>query len=341
MPGASLMPGGSVHVHSAILSGIAGYVDGAGFASLVGLFPAHVTGELVGDAIVFSSGHARDHATHIWMLPVFVSAVVAAAFVARLLRRIGRRPLAGLLALVTVALALFSMSDPLAHVLHESGRLALLVSGGCAVAAMGFQNALMRESLITSCPTTVMTGNLTLVVIDLADRAFNKLLRPSPHDRRPRSRLAPVAIALVAFVSCAALGGFLTRTWGSASVVLPTLVTGFLTAWAWREDRARAGSSTPAAKFGSARMPSFDPAPVWPSSRMPQTPASQTLAPQSPASQSLAPQSSLDPVSVTQLRTGQVLPPPAAAAPGEPHRVGPEKRTISGTQLAQRFRDDQ
>ncbi|HWZ89113.1 MAG TPA: YoaK family protein, partial [Polyangiaceae bacterium] len=214
MPGASLLPSASVHLHSALLSAVAGYVDAAGFASLIGLFPAHLTGELVGDAIAFSSGHPRDHATHLWMLPVFVASVVAAAFVARVQRRSGHRPLAGLLALVTVALALFSLSDPLAHLLHESERVAMLVSGGCAVAAMGFQNALMRESLITSCPTTVMTGNVTLIVIDLADRVFGKLMRPSPHDRRPRSRLGPVSIALTAFLSCALLGGFLTRTLG-------------------------------------------------------------------------------------------------------------------------------
>jgi len=328
MPGASLLPSASVHLHSVLLSAVAGYVDAAGFASLIGLFPAHLTGELVGDAIAFSSGHARDHATHLWMLPVFVGSVALATLAARLLRRSGRRPLAGLLTLVTVALALFSLSDPLAHLLHESARLAMLVSGGCAVAAMGFQNAMMRESLITSCPTTVMTGNLTLVVIDLADRGLNKILRPSAHDRRPRSRLGPVSAALTAFLGCALLGAFLTRVYGSASVVLPTALTGMLAVWALREDRARLAQiqNSPLAGLGSARVPSFEPARAWPESLLPRA---QALS-HAPAG----------PESMTQLRSAQALPPAPEAPSNGVTRSPLEKRTISGTRLAQRFRDD-
>jgi uncharacterized membrane protein YoaK (UPF0700 family) len=300
-----------------LLSAVAGYVDAAGFASLIGLFPAHLTGELVGDAIAFSSGHPRDHRTHLWMLPVFVGSVVVASLTARILRRNGLRPLAGLLALVTVALALFSVSDELAQLLHVALRTRMLVGGGCAVAAMGVQNALMRESLKTSCPTTVMTGNLTQVVIDLADRAFAKLLPPSKYDRRPRSRLGPVSAALGAFLICALLGAWLTRMCGSSSVAVPTLMTALMTVWAWREDRVRAAQAAPVAAFASARVPSFEPAQVWPDSLMPAS----------------------EPVSVSQVRAAPGVP-PLPEAQNSSSRLIAEKRTVSGTRLAQRLRDD-
>jgi len=320
MPGASLLPSASVHLHSVLLSGVAGYVDAAGFASLFGLFPAHITGELVGDAIAFSSAHPGEHATHFWMLPVFVGSVIVAAFAARVLRRSGQRPLAGLLALITIALALFSLSEPLARAFHESARFTMLASGGCAVAAMGFQNALMRESLITSCPTTVMTGNLTLVIIDLADRVFCKLMRPNPRDRRPRSRLGPVALALIAFLICAVLGGLLTRTCGSLSVALPTLITGFLAYGAWREDRAREAARSVASCLGPARLPNFE-------SVLPQP-------------DSVVPRPSGEPVSMTQLKSAQVLPPALESTDSAVSRATEERRTISGTQLVvQRRRD--
>jgi uncharacterized membrane protein YoaK (UPF0700 family) len=184
----SIMPGASMYVHSALLSAVAGYVDAAGFASLIGLFPAHLTGEIVGDAIALSSGQAAGHPTRFWMLPVFIGSVTMATVVARTLRRRGRRALTGLLALVTTALFLFATSDLIARGLHESWHVHLLIGGACAVAAMGFQNALMRESLTGSCPTTVMTGNLTHVVIEIVDHVFSKLTRP--HKRVARSERA-------------------------------------------------------------------------------------------------------------------------------------------------------
>lgn len=264
----SLMPGASTYAHSAVLSGVAGYVDAAAFASLIGLFPAHLTGEIVVDAIAFSSGRPSEHVLRLWILPVFVSSVAVASVVARNFRRSGRRALTGLLTLVTFALALFSASDFLARLLHESWNMHLLLGGGCAVAAMGFQNTLMRESLTGSCPTTVMTGNLTQVVIELVNHVLGKLTKPHQSDRPRRARLLPISGALFTFVGCAVLGGFMTRFYGSLAVVLPALFTGVLTYRAWREDlrASPAALAPPAPQLKSVPpepLPSFE---VWPDS---------------------------------------------------------------------------
>lgn len=227
-------------LHAALLSAIAGYVDAAGFVSLVGLFPAHLTGELVGDAIALSSGHASGHSpghAHLWAFPVFVGSVILATLVARVFRHLGLKARAGLLALVTLALALFSVSDALAWLLHE-GKLPILVRGGFAVAAMGFQSALMRESLTGSCPTTVMTGNLTQVVIDVVDHVVGRVTRPILRQVKGGVRLTPVASSLFVFALSAALGGWLARLYGSVSVALPTALAAALMLHAWREDIA-------------------------------------------------------------------------------------------------------
>ena len=311
----SIMPGSNMYLHSALLSAVAGYVDAAGFASLIGFFPAHLTGEIVGDAIALSSGHLADHVTRFWMLPVFVGSVTTATVVARVLRRSGRRALTGLLALVTLALAAFSASDFLTGLMHESWHLHLLLGGGCAVAAMGFQNALMRESLSGSCPTTVMTGNLTHVVIDVVDHLFTRLTRPSKRDRRPHSRLLPVGSALFAFIACAVLGGFMTRFFGSLSVLLPTALTAVLTARAFREDRRQFASSLPSKSMAAAPLPSFDLRP-------------QTLAPRSDADFPAS-----GPVRISTAR---------GPSPSKPELERPPlKRNISGTRLKTNFVKDE
>jgi len=254
----STMPSANLHLYSTLLSAVAGYVDAAGFASLLGLFPAHLTGELVADAIAVSSGHVAVQ-THLWALPVFVGAVVLATLVARIFRHYGLQARAGLLALVTLALAGFSVSDPVSWLFHD-GPLPVIVRGGFAVAAMGFQSALMRESLIGSCPTTVMTGNLTQAVIEIVDQVVGKVTRPLLSERSMRPHRAPVARVLFVFMLSAALGGWLTRVYGSLSVTLPTLVAAALMIQALREDfarRVRVPENPPAA-------PAFEQEALWP-----------------------------------------------------------------------------
>ena len=330
----SILPGTNIYLHSALLSAVAGYVDAAGFASLIGLFPAHLTGEIVGGAIAISSGKLGDHATRLWMLPVFVAAVTTATLVARLLRRNGRRALTGLLALVTLALAAFSASDFLSSLLHECWHLHMLLGGGCAVAAMGFQNALMRESLSGSCPTTVMTGNLTHVVIDVVDHLFSKLTKPHKRDRRPHSRLVPVASALFAFIGCAVLGGFMTRFFGSLSVLLPTLLTGLLTVRAWREDQRQLALALPRKSIAAAPLPRFD---VWPQSLSPHAsthyPPPAQSAPRILAAR--APSSSRPEIERPRAPSRPEIERPRA----EIERPRPQ-RTVSGTQLKNFSKDE-
>ena len=162
------------------------------------------------DAIAISSGQLAAH-THLWAFPVFVGAVVLATLVARIFRHYGLQARAGPLALVTLALALFSLSDVLSALfglLLNEGPLPVIVRGGFAIAAMGFQSALMRESLTGSCPTTVMTGQ-PHPSRDRDCRSGREQGHSPAAGSEPsvRARRAPVARVLLVFVFGAALGG--------------------------------------------------------------------------------------------------------------------------------------
>jgi len=315
----SSMPSVNLHLHAALLSAVAGYVDAAGFASLFGLFPAHLTGELVADAIAVSSGHLAAH-THLWAFPVFVGAVVLATLVARIFRHYGRKARAGLLALVTLALALFSLSDALSSLfgwLLNERPLPVVVRGAFAIAAMGFQSALMRESLTGSCPTTVMTGNLTQAVIEIVDQVVGKVARPLLSEPSVRTRRAPVARVLLVFMFSAVLGGWLTRTLGSLSVALPTLVTAALMIQAFREDFARRAPT----KVLLAAAPAFEQEALWPDLFAP--PMRVRSATEALACDPLLEGSSRDCSSATRIKAAPAV---AESAPAEPL-----KRTVSGT----------
>lgn len=231
-------------LRAGVLSGVAGYVDAAGLVSAVALFPAHITGELVTEAVALSTGHHEGGASRLWMLPAFIGAVALAALVARLERERGRAPLPVLLLLVAAGLGLFAASGVSMLIFAELPPALLSRLGSCcAVAAMGFQNALMRDALNGSAPTTFMTGNLTQLVIELVEHAF-ALSRPagvwSDVQRSvSRSRMRTAAIALGCFLGSAVAGAWLTRTVGALSAVLPTVLVALLSWQAFRERSAR------------------------------------------------------------------------------------------------------
>ena len=221
-----------------MLSGVAGYVDAAGFVTLVGMFPAHLTGEIVGMTLAVSSGHALR--AHLAMVPVFIASVVLGVLVARVFRRRGHTPLTPLLALMTLALLLFSAMGFVVPELKQASHPVpiLLIS---AVAAMGFQNTFMREAVGTTCPTTVMTGNLTQFIIELVDLCTHRVLGDNPvgdaERKKADARLRLVGTALFGFVGGAAIGGWLAGAIGPRSMLLPALAAAFLAWLTWRDSR--------------------------------------------------------------------------------------------------------
>lgn len=222
-----------------MLSAVAGYVDAAGFVTLVGMFPAHLTGEIVGMTLAVSSGRATR--AHLAMVPVFIASVVLGVLVARVFRRRGHTPLTPLLALMTLALLLFSAMGFVVPELKEASHPVpiLLIS---AVAAMGFQNTFMREAVGTTCPTTVMTGNLTQFIIELVDLCTHRVLGDSPigdaERKKADARLRLVGTALFGFVGGAAMGGWLAGAIGPRSMLLPALAAAFLSWLTWRDSRS-------------------------------------------------------------------------------------------------------
>jgi uncharacterized membrane protein YoaK (UPF0700 family) len=221
------------------LSAIAGYVDAAGFLSLFGLLPAHMTGDLVwaGAAVV-------DRADVGWMLRMammglFIVSVAAAAVAARVVRRRGQSPLASLLSLMTLALGVFWAAGlVLGPLISGPEAAATLFISGAGVIAMGFQNALMREALGKLSPTTVMTGNLTQVTMDLVELVFARFdvaaRRPDLRRKEAMARLTRFGLPIAAFTVGAVVGTIATNSFGFASLAVPTIASLALTMHSFR-----------------------------------------------------------------------------------------------------------
>src|SRR5438552_8312198 len=155
---------------STALGFTAGYVDTVGFVALFGLFTAHVTGNfvLIGSELVHPS-----HGVLIKFLafPAFIAAVAASRLLALSVDRRGW-PLRRTLLLLQIALlATCMVCGWRAQPIVDASAPWVLATGVLGAAAMGVQNAAGRLAFSNLTPTTVMTGNVTQLVIDVVDLA--------------------------------------------------------------------------------------------------------------------------------------------------------------------------
>lgn len=203
-----------------LLSFNGGYVDTAGFLALQGLFTAHVTGNFVtlGAALVLGTSGVL---AKLLALPVFCVVVV----LVRLLgSRLGAQDLPRLRILMGVKIALLVLAAVLALRLGpfaNGDAWQAMLTGMVLVCAMAIQNAVSRVHLSTAPPTTLMTGNTTQIMIDLAD-----LLGPLTAEQRAivRGRLGRMGKSVIGFALGCGVAALLFALVHMACFILPPLV---------------------------------------------------------------------------------------------------------------------
>lgn len=151
-----------------VLGFTAGYVDTVGFVALFGLFTAHVTGNfvLIG-AELAQPGHGV--LMKLLAFPAFVLAVAMTRLMTISLSQRGKPLLRPVLLLQLVFLGGFMVVGLLAVPVTDTAAPLALLAGVLGATGMGVQNAGSRLVLSQLAPTTVMTGNVTQLVIDSVD----------------------------------------------------------------------------------------------------------------------------------------------------------------------------
>lgn len=206
--------------HPALLSYLlgfnAGYVDTAGFLALNGLFSAHVTGNFVtlGAALIHDSAGA---VSKLLALPVFCLAVVLTRRASNAMVARQKTPIRSLIAAQALLLTLAALLMLAFGPFMDSDVAPAFSAGMLMVCAMAVQNAMQRMHLSQLPPSTLMTGNTTQVMIDLAD-----LFKDLRSDARSvaMQRLSKMLPAIATF----AVGCALAALAYMARFVLPPVV---------------------------------------------------------------------------------------------------------------------
>jgi len=192
----------------ALLSFNAGYVDTAGYLALQGLFTAHVTGNFVTIAAALAFG-TSGVVTKLSALPMFCAVVMLTRLVSYALPAGDRGVLPAVLTLKLILLVIGAGLAIRWGPFANGDAWTAWVTGMFLVAAMAVQNAAQRIHLGATPPGTIMTGNTTQIMIDLAD-----WVRGLPADKREATatRLRQMTKAVATFALGAAAAALLFST---------------------------------------------------------------------------------------------------------------------------------
>lgn len=205
-----------------VMAFVGGYVDVVGFVLLFGLFVAHATGNLVMLGVGLA-GDTGGLATKLLALPVFVGAAAATYALIRWRKQRDQPCEALVLALQAILLLLFTVLTALALPAASADEPLVMLAGLVGVAAMAAQNVGARAVFADLAPTTMMTGNVTQVAIDLVDLVLARG-RPDPSLKARIRKTWPSVAAFALGALVGAMGVMFAGPWsllaGAAAVAL-------------------------------------------------------------------------------------------------------------------------
>ncbi|WP_306396027.1 YoaK family protein [Telluria beijingensis] len=197
---------------------LGGYVDTLGFIGLFGLFTAHVTGNFVLLGAALADPVHIPSLLKILAFPAFIVGIAAMRLLVVRCERLGvdaHRPSYLLqLALLLAFMVCGMLSEP---VQRDMSQLAM-AAGLLGTTAMGAHSAASKLLLAHLAPTSMMTGNVTQLVIDSVD-----VLRGAG-DAATTARCGKFFWPLFGFAIGCAAGAFLFLAYGFVALAVPVAI---------------------------------------------------------------------------------------------------------------------
>lgn len=202
----------------------AGYVDTVGFLALNGLFTAHVTGNFVtlGASLIHGTSGAL---AKLLALPVFCVFVALTRIASNRLVASGQHPMRSLIIAKTLLLAAAGVLMIAYGPFPDANVAPAFFAGMLMVGAMALQNAMQRIHMGSTPPSTLMTGNTTQVMIDLADLFKGVSGEPRQQVLQRLRRMVPAIVIFAVGCALGALAYFFIGMWCFAVPPVVALLT--------------------------------------------------------------------------------------------------------------------
>jgi uncharacterized membrane protein YoaK (UPF0700 family) len=199
---------------------LAGYVDTLGFSALFGLFTAHVTGNFVLIAVALADPGQTPTLLKLLAFPAFILGVAAARLLVAGCERRGKPAVKPSYVLQLVLLVGFMVCGMLAEPVGRNAGALAMAAGLFGAAAMGAHSAASKLLLSHLAPTSMMTGNVTQLVIDTVDRLRGVA------DAATKARCAKFFFPVLAFALGCGAAAFAYIAVGFVALAVPVAILG-------------------------------------------------------------------------------------------------------------------
>ncbi len=220
-----------------VLAFTSGFIDTVGFIVLFGLFTTHLTGNLAALGSQFTNGQGG-MLSKVLAVPVFMLVVALTTLLADR-HRASLASLAGCFMAEALILLAFMLVGALHAPFRHADEPMAVLTGLLGIAAMAVRNALCRMHLARLPPSTVMTGNLTQLVIDLT-RCLALWHTDGTRSAQALSSLHRLLPGLMGFMSGSLLGAITHALLGFWAMWIPIICSMMLAQLAWQRARLRA-----------------------------------------------------------------------------------------------------
>jgi uncharacterized membrane protein YoaK (UPF0700 family) len=164
--------------------------------------------------------------------PAFVVGIALSSVIFKFLERsLSAHAASALYLLQAMLLASFLVTGLIATPITDPSAAMVLVCGVLGTMAMGVQNARGRLLQVTSLPNTVMTGNVTQIVLDVIELIHRGMA--GEHGQKVEERLMSTLAAMCSFALGAICGAMAYVSFSFSAIALPVAVLLFL-AWSKR-----------------------------------------------------------------------------------------------------------
>ena len=201
---------------------LAGYVDTLGFVALFGLFTAHVTGNFVMIGIGLADHSKLSILLKFLAFPAFIIGIAVTRLMVLSVERRQGPALTYAFVLQWLLLAGFMVFGCMAEPIGNEVSDMAMAAGLLGTAAMGVHSATSRLLLAHLAPTSMMTGNVTQIVLETVD-----VLR-GVADSATSARCAKFFWPLLGFALGCIAAAFAYIAWGFAALALPLVILGGL-----------------------------------------------------------------------------------------------------------------